>query len=106
ALSMPEKRMSLEAIVEHLGNKTVSLLYAEASAEETGIAFDAVKAPNGKRAYMVLCVTEPNAIRGIEKVFDFGNDSPPAPWDQLLVSEFLMRCGPTEGLAYEDIQNF
>lgn len=95
----------INAVNEQWSTKYLDELRYEAAGEDSGIAFDAVRAEGGQRMFMVCCFTDETTIRGLEKYFTLGDEGKPADWSKLSLGEFLMRCPPTGGLAYDDYRD-
>lgn len=81
--------------------KTLEDLRSEAVLEDTGIAFDAVREANGKRLFMVMCVTGEEHITYVSERLNLIEDGLVEDWNTLTLAEVLMRSGRAGGLCFE-----
>lgn len=74
---------------KHWETKSLEDLRIDATLEDSGIAFEALRAPNGRRIHIVLCVTGEEQIRAICSDYQFSLERPPKDWTNFSVYEAL-----------------
>jgi hypothetical protein len=84
--------------------KTLDDLRSEAVLEDTGLAFDAVREANGKRLFMVMCVTGEKNIAYVSERLNLIEDGLVEDWSTLTLAEVLMRTSRAGGLCFELFQ--
>jgi hypothetical protein len=53
------------------GKKTLAELRMEASVEETGLVYDAIREDGGRRLILIVCVAKPEPIENLSRAFEF-----------------------------------
>lgn len=94
-----------DLVMKQWGSKSLESLRRQAKSEATGIAFDALRVAGGKRLMLVICVTKKDAIKLLEKAFDFADNGPAEDWTTLTLLEIAMRAVAGPGFAYEGIKD-
>ena len=91
----------IDKLSKNWTTKTLEDLRSEAVLEDTGIAFDAVREPNGKRLFMVMCVTGEEHIAYVSERLNLIEDGLVEDWNTLTLAEVLMRTSRAGGLCFE-----
>ena len=82
-------------------SKTLEDLRSEAVLEDTGLAFDAMREANGKRMFMVMCVTGEQNIAYLGEHMNLIEDGFVEDWNTLSLAAVLMRTSRAGGLCFE-----
>ena len=82
-------------------SKTLEDLRSQAVLEDTGLAFDAVREGNGKRLFMIMCVTGETNIAYVRERMNLIDDDLAEDWNTLTLAEVLMRTSRAGGLCFE-----
>ena len=92
-------------IIDSWASKTLEDLRCDAVLEETGIAYEAVRFPKGKRVCLVMCVTGHDQILRLRGAVDFIDDGVHEDWGTLSLGTVLMRASVLpHGLAFEPLR--
>ena len=91
----------IDKLSKNWASKTLEDLRSEAVLEDTGIAFDAVREANGKRLFMVMCVTGEQDIAYVSEHLNLIKDGLIEDWKTLTLAEVLMRTSRAGGLCFE-----
>jgi hypothetical protein len=97
--------MNVIEIAAHLaktwGSKTLEDLRVEAEKEQTGIAFESMRAQVGQRFMIIICLTDVDQITLIEKALDLVDDGVEEDWSTLTLAAIAMRTAKGVGFAFE-----
>ncbi len=96
---------SILKVVQSWSARTLEDLRCDAVLEDTGIAYTAMRAPNGKRICMAMCVTGDDQIRRLREAIDLVDDGVHEDWCTLSLGEMLMRSSVMpNALAFEPLR--
>jgi hypothetical protein len=81
----------MDALLTAWNSRTLSDLYRQAKEEINGTAFSCLRI-NGKRAVVVVCITEPDQIAFFERRFDLLTDTGLDDWASLTLRDVALRA--------------
>ena len=88
-------------IIEAWGGKAVEDLRLAAVMEETGVCFDAVRVPGGKRVVLAVCATGYDQIRLLREAWRLSDAEASPDWHSLTAGEMVLRASRSPaGWAY------
>lgn len=94
-----------DQVIAKWGTKPLEELRVQARAEPTGIAFDALRTPEGVRFILVLCITKPDLIASLQKVVVLEGANVSEDWTKLTVLEVVTRASKGAGFAFECLRS-
>jgi len=86
------------------GTKTLEDLRTEAVLKKTGIAFEEVRKKDGKRLFMVMCVTGQKNLAYLSTFLNLIDNGVTEDWNTLSLVEVLLRAS-SSGLAFEMLRS-
>lgn len=98
------KEIAAQAVLKW-GDKTLIKFRDEARKESNGTVFESLKAEDGPRLMIIVCVTDPEQIDLLSSIIKFSEEVSPADWNSLTLAEMMMRTDAGVGLSYEDLRN-
>lgn len=78
-------------------SKTLEDLRVEAERGDSGISFDSIRADNGRRFMVVLCVADIDQIARLETGLDLIDDNATEDWNTLTLATLAMRAASNGG---------
>lgn len=100
---------TIEEIVAELtrrwGRMTLADLRCAALQEATGSAFEALRAKDGKRLFLLMCLTARGQILQVEQALDLVDDGQAEDWTTLTLVELLVRTGRAGGFCFEALRD-
>jgi hypothetical protein len=87
------------------GTKTLAAFRNEASKELNGTAFESVRADEGQRLAIIICLTGEHQISLLEDSLHLGEQVAPADWSSLTLADMAMRTVLRDGLTCEDLRD-
>jgi len=94
-----------DIIMKTWETKTLADFRKKALLETNGIVFESLRAENGPRFLLVICVTSPEQVAKLEQTLVIATDTPPVDWSCATVGELLVRTAKGTGLSYEDLHD-
>lgn len=88
-------------LTQQWGNKTLSEFRGKALLEANGTAFESLRAQEGQRVIILMCLTESKQMEIIEAVMDFGGQSP-VDWDTYTLGHLALDSVKGGGSCYHE----
>ena len=88
------------------GAKTLDDFRQDALREANGIVFESMRAENGPRIILVVCVTAQEKLPIFERGLHLREeDVTTLDWTSTTLGDVLLKMGPDAGLRYEDLKD-
>ena len=92
-------------VAKDWSHKTLEELRTEADRETTGISSYSIREDGGKRAIIILCLTDLDQIARLEKAMNFADDGVIEDWNKLTLADVAFRSGGGDSLSFEGLKD-
>lgn len=101
--------MNLKEAAAHLtqavGVKTLAEFRDEADREATGTVYETLRVKGGPRLVLLMCLTDPDQIAILERVFNFVDDGLGEDWTAMTLADVISRTVRGEGFSFEALRD-
>ncbi len=94
-----------DTFMKQWGNKTLEDLRQDALREQNGIVFESIRAENGPRIILLVCVSDPDKLPVFERGLHLPKTRSPVDWTTTSIGSTFCKIGPSAGLRYEDLRD-
>ena len=94
-----------DIFMQQWAEKTLEDLRLEAQEEENGIVFESMRAENGPRIILIVCVTDGDKLPIFESGLNIPNTLPPVDWAATTIGTVFHNMGASAGLRYEALRD-